>query len=71
MPETTRSKWNKEKPPSVWATKDTDGHLMVLDSVNFYLKQSTPLLVDREMDYNYKKAVLQENLYCQENSMLK
>ena len=38
VPETTPSKWNKEKPPSVWAIKDTDRHSMVLESVIFYLR---------------------------------
>ena len=44
--------WNKEKPPSLCETNDIDRHLIVLSSVNFYLKQTTPLIVGREMDYN-------------------
>ena len=50
MPETTPSKWSKEKSPSLWVTNDIDGYSMVLDSVNFHLKQNIPLIVGREMD---------------------
>ena len=31
-------------------TNNIDRDSMVLDNVNFYLKQSTPLIVSREMD---------------------
>ena len=38
VPDTIPNKWNKEEPPFWWATNDIDSHLVVLDSVNFYLK---------------------------------
>ena len=47
MSETIPNKWNKEKPPSWWATNDIDSHSVVLDSVNFYLKSSSSLRVFR------------------------
>ena len=41
MPETIPNKRNKEEPPFWWATNGIDSHLVVLDSVNFYLKYGT------------------------------
>ena len=40
MPEIISNKWNKEKPPSCCATNDIDNHLVVLDSVKFFLKKA-------------------------------
>ena len=34
----------------MWVTNNIDRDSMVLDNVNFYLEQSTPLIVSREMD---------------------
>ena len=65
MPETTPSKPSKEKFPFLWVTNDIDRYSMVLDSVNFHLKQNIPLIVGREMGYNLKSS------NWQENSMLK
>ena len=65
MPETTPSKRSKEKFPFLWVTNDIDRYSMVLDSVNFHLKQNIPLIVGREMGYNLKSS------NWQENSMLK
>ena len=65
MPETDPSKRSKEKSPSLWVTNDIDRYSMVLDSVNFHLKQNIPLIVGREMGYNLKSS------NWQENSMLK
>ena len=56
MPETTPSKRSKEKSPSLWVTNDIDRYSMVLDSVNFHLKQNIPLIVGREMGYNLKSS---------------
>ena len=41
MLETTPNKWNKEKPSSWQANNDIDSHSVVLNSINFYLKQIT------------------------------
>ena len=54
MPETTPSKRSKENSPFLWATNDIDRYSMVLDRVNFHLKQNIPLIVGREMGYNLK-----------------
>ena len=56
MPGTNPSKRSKEKSPSFWVTNDIDRYSMVLDSSNFHLKQSIPLLVGREMGYNLKSS---------------
>ena len=56
MPETTPSKRSKEKSPTLWVTNDIDRYPMVLDSVNFHLKQNIPLIVGREMGYNLKSS---------------
>ena len=56
MPEASPSKRSKEKSPSLWVTNDTDRYSMVLDSVNFNLKQNIPLIVGREMGYNLKSS---------------
>ena len=52
-PEATPNKRDKEIPP-FWANNGIDRHSMVLDSVNFYLKSNTSLIVDREMEYDLK-----------------
>ena len=56
MPEATPSKRSKEKSSSLWVTNDIDRYSMVLDSVNFDLKQNIPLIVGREMGYNLKST---------------
>ena len=56
MPETNPNKRSKEKSPSLWVTNDIDRYSMVLDSVNFHLKQNIPLIVGREMGYNLKSS---------------
>ena len=38
--ETFPNKWNKEKPPSWWATSNVDIHSVFLDSINFYLSKA-------------------------------
>ena len=54
----------------LWVTNDINRYSMVLDSVNFDLKQTIPLIVGREMGYNFKSS-FPEKLHGQENSMLK
>ena len=61
MPETTPSKRNKEKSLSLWVASDIDRYSVVLDSVNFHLKQNIPLMVGREIGYNLKSSNWQEN----------
>ena len=56
MPETTPSKRSKEKSPSLWVTNDIDRYSMVLDSINFHLKENIPLIVGREIGYNLKSS---------------
>ena len=40
MPDATSNKWNKENPSPLWATNDINRYSMVLDSVNFCLKEN-------------------------------
>ena len=49
VPETTPNKWNKEKPHSLWVTNDIDRYSTVLNSVNFYLKETTPMIVGKRL----------------------
>ena len=45
----------------MWVTNDVDRYSMVLDSVNFYLKLSTPLISGQRNGIQFKKQCFKKN----------
>ena len=65
VPAATPNKQNKEKPPSLLATNDIDRYSIVLDSVNFHLKEN------HSFDSVQRNGIQLTKLFSQKNYIVR